>query len=387
MTERTGTETCDALIVAAGRGRRAGGDPPKQWRLIAGQSLLERSLAAFRSHPAIRRVVLVLHPDDFSRAAGLAGLADTRLTAGGDSRADSVRAGLEAMAADPPGRVLIHDAARPLVPGELIDRVLAALDHHSGAAPALALTDALWQGVDGRVAASRARAGLYRAQTPQGFRFAPILAAHRERAGAGAADDVETARAAGLEVAIVAGDERNFKITLPGDFARAEQMLEPPMQIRTGQGYDVHALIPGDRLTLCGVEIAHDAALLGHSDADVGMHALSDAIYGALGQGDIGQHFPPSEPQWRGAASHVFLSHAAGLARAGGWQIANLDVTLICEAPRIGPHVPAMRAQLARIAQIAPEQVSVKATTSEGLGFTGRGEGIAATALATLVKK
>ncbi|HHL21616.1 MAG TPA: bifunctional 2-C-methyl-D-erythritol 4-phosphate cytidylyltransferase/2-C-methyl-D-erythritol 2,4-cyclodiphosphate synthase [Aliiroseovarius sp.] len=380
-----GTPITDAIIVAAGRGTRAGGGLPKQWRKIAGRSVLERTLDAFRAHPGVRRVVLVLHPDDFDRAAGLEALPDVTLAEGGASRDASVRAGLEALAAQAPDRVLIHDVARPLVSQALIERVIAALDEAPGAAPALAVTDALWQGSAGRVTGTRDRAGLFRAQTPQGFHFAAILAAHRAHAG-GAADDVEVARAAGLDVAIVAGEERNFKITLPGDFARAVRILEANMQIRTGQGFDVHAFSPGDHVTLCGVRIPHDAALKGHSDADVGMHALTDALYGALAEGDIGRHFPPSDPQWRGAASHIFLDHAAGLARARGWQIANADVTLICEAPKIGPHAAAMQAELARIMGVAPDQVSVKATTSERLGFTGRGEGIAATAIATLVK-
>ncbi len=375
--------TIDALIVAAGRGTRAGGDTPKQWRRIAGRSVLEHTLAAFQGHPQIRRVVLVLHPDDFDRAAGLAGVT---LVPGGATRDASVRAGLEAMAqGDAPDRVLIHDVARPLVSPRVISRVIAALDTSPGAAPALVVTDALWRGRDGRVAGTSDRAGLFRAQTPQGFDFAAILAAHREHAG-GAADDVEVARAAGLDVAIVAGDERNFKITLPEDFARAERLLEEHMQIRTGQGFDVHAFAPGDHVTLCGVRVAHTAGLAGHSDADVGMHALTDALYGALAEGDIGRHFPPSDPQWKGADSAVFLTHAADLVRARGWQIANVDVTLICEAPRIGPHAAAMQARLAEIMAVDPDQVSVKATTSERLGFTGRGEGIAATAIATLVQ-
>ena len=375
----------DAVIVAAGRGTRAGGGLPKQWRQIAGRSVLEHTLAAFRTHPRLRRVVLVLHPDEFDRAAGLEALPDVTLAEGGATRDASVRAGLEALTTDAPDRVLIHDVARPLVSAGLIDRVLAALDQTPAAAPALAVTDALWQGSDGRVSGMRDRTGLFRAQTPQGFHFAAILAAHRAHAG-GAADDVEVARAAGLDVAIVAGEERNFKITLPGDFARAARILEGNMQIRTGQGFDVHAFCPGDHVTLCGVRIPHVAALKGHSDADVGMHALTDALYGALAEGDIGRHFPPSDPQWRGASSHIFLDHAAGMVRARGWQIANVDVTLICELPKIGPQAAVMQAELARVMGVAPDRISVKATTSERLGFTGRGEGIAAMAIATLVK-
>ncbi len=371
-----------ALIVAAGRGSRAGGDVPKQWQMLAGRPVLEHTLAIFRAHPAIDGIVLVLHPEDFPRAAQLDGL---RLVPGGATRAESVRAGLEAMAEAPPELVLIHDVARPLLPAAVIDRVIAALASHPGAAPALPMTDALWRGQEGRVAGTRDRTGLYRAQTPQGFRFDHILAAHRAHPG-GAADDVEVARAAGLEVAIVEGDPANLKITHPGDFARAEKLLEKDMQIRTGLGHDVHAFTAGSHVTLCGVKIAHEAALLGHSDADVGMHALTDALYGALAEGDIGRHFPPSEPQWKGASSDIFLAHAAGLVREKGWKISNVDLTLICEAPKIGPHAGAMQARLAEIMGVTPDRVSVKATTSERLGFTGRREGIAATAIATLVR-
>ncbi len=373
-----------ALIVAAGRGRRAGGPLPKQWQRLAGRPVLEHTLAAFQRHPEVSAIWLVLHPDDFSRAAHLSGV---RLVEGGATRAESVRAGLEAMQQDAPELVLIHDVARPLVSPAVIDAVLEALAQSPGAAPALPVTDALWRGEGARVTGTQKRDGLFRAQTPQGFRYPEILAAHRAHPG-GAADDVEVARAAGLDVAITPGEEANLKITLPEDFARAERLMEVAMQIevRTGLGYDVHAFAPGTHVTLCGVEIEHDAALLGHSDADVGMHALTDALYGALAEGDIGRHFPPSDPQWRGAASDIFLSHAAALVRERGWEIANCDVTLICEAPRIGPHAAAMQARLAEIMGIEAGRVSVKATTSERLGFTGRGEGIAAQAIATLTR-
>jgi 2-C-methyl-D-erythritol 4-phosphate cytidylyltransferase/2-C-methyl-D-erythritol 2,4-cyclodiphosphate synthase len=247
------------------------------------------------------------------------------------------------------------------------------------------VTDALWRGAGGIVTGTEDRAGLFRAQTPQGFRFDAILAAHRAHRGE-AADDVEVARAAGWPVAIVAGDEDNLKITLPGDFARAERILGAALDIRTGNGFDVHRFGPGGSVWLCGVEIPHSHGLVGHSDADVGMHALTDAIYGALAEGDIGRHFPPSDPQWKGAASEIFLAHAAALARERGFAITHCDVTLICEAPKIGPHAGAMRAELARIIGIDAGRVSVKATTSEELGFTGRREGIAAMATATLVQ-
>ncbi len=399
------------LIVAAGRGRRAETAQPKQWQLLAGQSVLAHTCNVFQAHASINQLMLVLHRDDLAQAERLAGieLADIELTEGGATRNASVRAGLEALAADKntgkstgkntgaPDLVLIHDVARPLVSAALIDRVIAALANHQGAAPALAVSDALWRGTAGLVSGRQNREHLYRAQTPQGFHFAAILAAHRIYAGVhkgNAADDVEVARAAGLEVAIVAGDEANMKITLPDDFDRAETLLrnnnvidkDMNVDIRCGSGFDVHAFCPGDHVILCGIRIPHEAALLGHSDADVAMHALSDAIYGALAEGDIGRHFPPSEPAWKGAESHIFLTHAAELARQRGYIISNVDVTLICEAPKIGPHAPAMQAELARILKLAPDRVSVKATTSEGLGFTGRREGIAAQAMATLVK-
>lgn len=371
-----------AIIVAAGRGTRAGGEVPKQWRRLHGRRVADWTVAAFQQHPRVGRVVLVLHPDDLGQAEGFS---DVIVATGGASRDASVEAGLEALAGDPPGAVLIHDVARPLVSAAVIDRVLDALEVSAGAAPGLAVTDALWRGDAGLVAGTRDRTGLYRAQTPQGFRYGAILAAHRAHPG-GAADDVEVARHAGLDVAIVEGDDNNMKITGPDDFARAEQLMGEQMDIRVGQGYDVHAFEPGGACILCGVSVPHDKTLKGHSDADVGMHALTDAIYGALAEGDIGQHFPPSEPKWKGAASDIFLAHAIELARSKGYELANCDVTLICERPKIGPHAGAMRAALARILAVEAGRVSVKATTSERLGFTGREEGIASLAVATLVK-
>ena len=374
---------CAVLIVAAGRGSRAGGDLPKQWQSLGGKPVARWTLERFAG---IGPLVMVINAHDRALAeAACAGLS-VQLVDGGVERADSVRAGLEALLAEAPDTVLIHDVARPCTPPEVITRVRAALETAAGAAPALPVSDALWTGAGERVTGTQDRSGLYRAQTPQGFLFPDILAAHRAHPG-GAADDVEVARAAGLDVTIIPGDEANLKITHPEDFARAERLLkEPTMDIRVGNGFDVHAFEEGDHVVLCGVRVPHDRKLKGHSDADVGMHAVTDALYGAMAEGDIGQHFPPSEPQWKGAASEIFLVHAADLARQKGYGISNVDVTLICERPKVGPHAPAMRAEMARLLGIEEDRVSVKATTSERLGFTGREEGIAALATATLVK-
>ena len=372
--------TIAAIITAAGRGTRAGGDLPKQWQMLAGRCVVAHALQAF----AGMQRVLVIHPDDGARAAALG--TDALIVKGGATRSASVRAALQALAGRGVTRVLIHDGARPLVSQAVIARVIEGLDSHQGAAPALAISDALWRGADGMVAGTQDRAGLLRAQTPQGFHFDAILAAHLAHPG-DAADDVEVARAAGIAVAIVAGDEANIKLTYPADFARAEGLIKGhKMDIRLGNGFDVHAFCAGDQVWLCGVSVPHSAGLLGHSDADVGMHALTDAIYGALAMGDIGVHFPPSDPQWKGAASHIFLRHAVARARAAGYAVANCDVTLICERPKIGPHQGAMRAALAAIMAVDVGRISVKATTSEGLGFTGREEGIAAMATCALVR-
>lgn len=369
------------IIVAAGRGRRAGTEVPKQWRMVAGRSVLSRTVAAFAG---FRRIVVVLHPDDMARGVAAFG-GKVTLIAGGTSRAISVKNALESLVSSGISRVLVHDGARPFVSSGLIGRVVAALDGAPAAAPALAVTDALWTGAGGQVTGTAPRDGLFRAQTPQGFHFPAILDAHRAHAG-DAADDVEVALAAGLDVAIVEGEEENIKITWPADFDRAERMLKDRMDIRTGNGFDVHAFSEGDHVMLCGVKVPHGRGLLGHSDADVGMHALTDAIYGALAEGDIGRHFPPSDPQWKGAASHIFLAHATGLARDKGYTLSNADVTLICEHPKIDPHAIEMAMELARIMGIDADRISVKATTSERLGFTGREEGIAALATVTLVK-
>lgn len=375
MSEKTAI-----IIVAAGRGTRAGGSLPKQWREVAGKPALAHSLATAGS---LGRVLLVLHPDDMTRGLELTEGRAT-LIAGGNSRDQSVRNALEALDGSDVTRVLIHDGARPFASPGLFRRVLDALEQHDGAAPALPVTDALWRGADNMVLGTQSRDGLFRAQTPQGFRFPAILQAHRAFEGQ-ASDDVEVARASGMDVSIVAGEEDNFKLTFPEDFMRAERTLRQ-MDVRLGNGYDVHAFTDGDHVILCGVKVPHGRALLGHSDADVGMHALTDAIYGALAKGDIGRHFPPSDPQWKGAASEIFLAHAARLAANDGYRISNADVTLVCERPKIGPHADEMAAMLARIMGISADRVSVKATTSERLGFTGREEGIAALATATLVR-
>ena len=377
------------LIVAAGRGERLGGAAPKQYLPLGHLSVLRRAVAALLAHPAVDLFQVVIRPDDrglYDHA--MAGLADPRLlppVAGGASRAASVLAGLEALAASTPDRVLIHDAARPFLRLDVISAVLAALEWAPAALPALPVVDALWCAAGGLALSPAPRGGLWRAQTPQGFRFPDILAAHQGNR-CEALDDAAVARAAGLEVRIVPGDEDNFKITTAADLARARDRIGEAMDIRTGNGFDVHAFGPGDRVTLCGVAIPFERGLIGHSDADVGMHALTDAIFGALAEGDIGQWFPPSDPAWRGAASEIFLRKAVSRAADRGFAVTHLDCTLVCEAPKIGPLAAAMRDRLAAIAGIDADRVSVKATTSERLGFTGRGEGIAALATATLVR-
>lgn len=371
-----------AIIVAAGRGTRAGGPVPKQWQSLAGRRVIDWTISAFVAAPGIDRIVLVLHPGDMDQITPQPGL---ETVAGGATRAQSVRNGLEALADQGVEHVLIHDVARACVTTSSINDILLSLNDNTACAPAVPVSDALWVGHGDVVSGTQDRSGLFRAQTPQAFRFDQILAAHRRFEG-DPADDVEVARAAGIAVTILPGDEDNLKITTPGDFARAEKILRGQMDIRTGSGYDVHRFGPGDHVVLCGVTVAHDRSLQGHSDADVGMHALTDALYGAMAEGDIGQHFPPSDPQWKGAESDIFLRHAVGLVREKGFSISNVDVTLICEFPKIGPHATDMRAALSAIMDLEVGRISVKATTSERLGFTGRGEGIAAMATATLVR-
>ncbi|MBU0723516.1 MAG: bifunctional 2-C-methyl-D-erythritol 4-phosphate cytidylyltransferase/2-C-methyl-D-erythritol 2,4-cyclodiphosphate synthase [Alphaproteobacteria bacterium] len=375
-----------ALIVAAGRGHRLGGALPKQYLPLAGITVLRRTVQLFQAHPGIQQVRVVIHPDDaLLYAEALNGIDLPAPIHGGATRQDSVRLGLEALAADAPDSVLIQDAARPFADAALIDRVLDALADHPGAIPAIAVADTLKRAIDGRIETTVPRTGLYRAQTPQGFRFADILAAHRACAGQELTDDASVLEAAGQTVVLVEGAEANVKITTAEDMMRAETLLGAARESRSASGFDVHRFAgSGDHVTLCGVSVPHDSALEGHSDADVGLHALTDALLGCIGAGDIGQHFPPSDPQWRGASSDRFLAHARSLVEARGGRIVHVDVTLICERPKIGPYRDAMVARVAEILRLSPDRVSVKATTTEQLGFTGRREGIAAQALATI---
>lgn len=375
--------TIAAIIVAAGRGTRAGGDIPKQWQDLNGVPVIMRTVAALRTY--VQQIVVVINSDDINRWTALNIIVD-HVVIGGATRDASVRAGLNALAATPPKMVLIHDAARPLVSGEIIQNVIKALQTSQAAAPALLVTDALWTGSNGMVNGTQDRTELYRAQTPQGFHYSAIMAAHAELSGL-TTDDVAVAHVAGIDVAIVKGDPTNIKITTADDFSIAAKLLGNEMDVRCGNGYDVHKFRDGDHVWLCGVKIPHTRSLEGHSDADVGMHAITDAIYGALGMGDIGQHFPPSDPQFKGVSSRIFLTHAVNLARNNGFSISNVDCTLVCEHPKIGPHQIAMKSAIAIIMGLNSSRISVKATTSERLGFTGREEGIAAIATTTLVKK
>ncbi len=375
-----------ALIVAAGRGTRAGAGLPKQYRPIGGVPILTRTLSAFCCHPDVDGVAAVIHPDDRAHydkcAQGLPKLLPP--VTGSITRQASVHAGLEALEETDPTHVLIHDGARPFPPSDMISRVIDGLRAHKGVLPSLAVTDTLRANEDGNAGDTIDRSQLARAQTPQGFAYGAIRAAHREHQSTDLTDDVALAVKSGIETRLVEGSEENFKVTTPEDFARAERFLSASEETRSGSGFDVHRFTDGDHVTLCGVAIPHSQRLLGHSDADVGLHAITDALLGALGAGDIGDHFPPSDEQWKGAPSRVFLEHAAALLAARHGRITNVDVTLICEAPKIGPHREAMRAAIAAILGTTNDRISVKATTTEGLGFTGRGEGIAAQALVTV---
>ena len=370
-----------ALLVAAGTGSRFAADIPKQFVQIAGKPVLRHAAEALARHADLLQPVGEAEP--IRRA--LAGLPHLPVVAGGATRQESVRAGLEALAPFAPDIVLVHDAARPFIPPATIRDILAALLHAPGAIPAMPVADTLKRATQGIVTATVERENLFRAQTPQGFRFPTLLALHRNAGGASLTDDASLLEQAGETVVLVAGSEDNIKLTYKEDQMRLERVLTGSLFPRVGTGFDVHVFEAGRKLMLCGVEVAHEFGLGGHSDADVGIHALCDAIYGALADGDIGRHFPPSEADWKNADSARFLAHAIERVRARGGMLANADVTLICERPRITPHAPAMIARLAAILAVEPGLVSVKATTTERLGFTGRGEGIAAQAVATLL--
>lgn len=375
-----------ALIVAAGQGSRAGGNLPKQFRIVAGKAVLAHAHDALAAHGGIDSVHIVLGEGQADQARALLGERTATFVTGADSRRGSVHAGLEAIAtAGGAGIVLVHDAARPFLPGAVIDRLLDALDSAKGAIPALPIADTLVRG-DGDIMGDGVdRAGLHRVQTPQAFRFDAILAAHRAWDDSReATDDAQILRAWGHDVILVQGDERLEKLTYPQDFARAEAALATPRSTRVGMGYDVHRLAPNELLWLGGVLVPHDRGLAGHSDADVALHAIVDAMLGALAEGDIGSHFPPSDAQWRGASSDRFLAYARDRVAVRNGLIEHIDLTIICEAPKIGPHRDAMRARIAEILDVPIDRVSVKATTTERLGFAGRREGIAAQAVATL---
>ncbi len=380
-----------ALVVAAGSGLRLGGELPKQFLPLAGKPLLRHCLETFAAHPRIAGVKVVInntYRELYESATTGLPLLDPAL--GGETRQASVHNGLESLTGSPPDLVLIHDAARPFIDAPTIDRTIDALLDHDGALVAVQVVDTLKR-AEGKFSGETVdRAGLWRAQTPQGFRFDPILAAHR-RAAAGPemTDDAAVAEAAGIKVVLVPGIVNNFKVTTRADFERAEhtmaeQKTVTPLEYRTGSGYDVHRLVDGDGVWMCGVLIPHNQKLEGHSDADVAMHALTDAILGAIAAQDIGAHFPPSDPQWRGAPSWKFLDHAMKLVAKKGGQVTHCDITIICEKPKVGPHREAMIARLAEIMGIDAQRISVKATTTEKLGFTGRNEGIAAQAMATV---
>ena len=379
------------LVVAAGRGLRFGGPTPKQWLDCAGAPLLSHTLDALAAAPGLAGLCVVIHPDDrplyeaaLARSPAAAPLA-LPPALGGETRQASVRNGLEALAPHAPDIVLIHDGARPFVSAALVARAIAAAERYGAAVPATDVTDTIKQIEGDRIVASPDRASLRAVQTPQAFRFDLILSAHRAAARADMTDDAAVAEAAGHATHVFEGDPANFKVTTMSDLKAASERLGPALtDVRVGQGFDVHAFTEGDAVWLGGVRIPHDRKLEGHSDADVVLHALCDAIYGALGDGDIGHHFPPSEEKWRGAPSSIFLEHAAGRVRARGGKIAHLDVNLVCEAPRVGPHREAMRARIAEIAGITIDRVGVKATTAEKLGFVGRREGVACMALATV---
>jgi len=374
-----------ALLMAAGRGERLGGEVPKQFLPLLGRPVLRHAAEALLRDGLVEAIQPVCAEAERGRVdAILSGLPARPAVTGGATRQASVRAGLEALAGEAPELVLVHDAARPVVPAGTVAAVVAALATAEGAIPAQAVADTLKLAEGGTIRHTVPRDGLHRAQTPQGFRFPTLLALHRGAAD-GATDDAAVLEAAGHAVRLVPGSESNVKITIPGDLERVEAGMLPRYLPRVGTGFDVHRLVAGRPLFLCGVEVPHALGLDGHSDADVGLHALCDAIYGALAEGDIGRHFPPSEMQWKDADSTAFLRHAAGRIAARGGVLANADVTLICERPKITPHAPAMIARVAELLGVPEDRVSVKATTTERLGFPGREEGIAAQAAVSLL--
>jgi 2-C-methyl-D-erythritol 4-phosphate cytidylyltransferase/2-C-methyl-D-erythritol 2,4-cyclodiphosphate synthase len=373
--------TTTALIVAAGKGERAGGDVPKQFRLLGGKPILRWAVEALIRHPAVQAVRVVIAAGQRESAqAALKGLNVGELIDGGPERADSVRAGLAAIDGD---AVLVHDAARPFCPSAVIDRLLASLEFHEGAAPVLPVGDTLARAAN-IVEEPIDRSGIVRVQTPQAFRLESLKSAYERWAGSSPTDETTVLRAAGMRVAAVEGDPALEKLTLPADFERAEQWLVGRLSPRTGMGFDVHAFEGEGPIMLGGIEVPHSRGLKGHSDADVVLHAITDALLGAAGLGDIGEHFPPSDAQWKDAPSSLFLSHAIELLRARGAIIDHVDCTIIAEAPKVGPHRMAMRERIAAIAGMSIYQVSIKATTTEGLGFAGRREGIAAQAVASI---
>ena len=373
--------TVTALIVAAGKGERLGGGVPKQYRLLGGKPVLRRAVEALVRHPAVRsaRVVIGQGQQELA-AAALDGLEVGEPIIGGAERAESVRAGLAAIDGD---AVLVHDAARPFCPPAVVDRLIAQLEFHDGAAPVLPVGDTLAR-VSTTIEEPVDRRGLGRVQTPQAFRLGPLRTAYERWSGPPPTDETSVLRAAGFEVAAVAGDAALEKLTLPADFDRAEQWLAGRSVTRTGMGFDVHAFEGKGPIMLGGIEVPHGRGLSGHSDADVVLHAITDALFGAVGLGDIGEHFPPSDARWKGAESSLFLAHAAGLLRSKGAIIDHVDCTVVAEEPKVGPHRQAMRARIAEILGVNVDQVSIKATTTEGLGFAGRREGIAAQAVASI---
>jgi 2-C-methyl-D-erythritol 4-phosphate cytidylyltransferase / 2-C-methyl-D-erythritol 2,4-cyclodiphosphate synthase len=378
---------CTALIVAAGAGERFGGSLPKQYQDLGGETILRRSVLAFLGHPHIDGIQVVInqaHRDLYDKS--VVGLSLGEPVIGGSTRQDSVRLGLEALEkAGKPRLVMIHDAARPLIDAATITAVRKALDKNRGAIAAKPLVDTLKRGNDTQIEATIDRTNLWQAHTPQAFHFDDILAAHRSAIGQQLTDDAAVAEKAGLNVVLIPSNPDNMKITNPDDLDRAARLLGHHFSdIRTGMGFDVHRLVPGDAITICGVTIPHNRTLEGHSDADVGLHALVDALLGAMGAGDIGVHFPPSDTKWKGKDSAHFVRHAVSMISERGGIISHVDVTLLCEQPRIGPHRQAMVQRMADLLEIAPDRVSVKATTTERLGFTGREEGMAAQAIATL---